>query len=70
MRKNRPKKVYAMKVAFKGSYPTDEAEIGKLGKNCHFLVETKAAFASKVNLSFILKIINNSNLGFKKLQFK
>ena len=44
-----------MKVTSRDFYPTDEAEIGKLGKKCHFLVETKAAFASKVNFLIFLQ---------------
>ena len=42
---------FAMKVTFRDDniFETEEVEIGKLGKNCRFLVETKASFASRVN---------------------
>jgi hypothetical protein len=42
---------FAMKVTFRDDniFETEEVEIGKLGKNCRFLVETKASFASQVN---------------------
>ena len=50
-RKNKPNKVYAMKVAGKSNPDTNtmlERDIGKLGSKCRFLVETIATFASKV----------------------
>ena len=50
-RKNKPNKVYAMKVAGKSNPDENtmiERDIGKLGSKCRFLVETIATFASKV----------------------
>jgi hypothetical protein len=48
-KKSNPQEIYAMKVTSKNTFTTEETEIRKLGNSCRFLVETKAAFVSKVN---------------------
>jgi hypothetical protein len=58
-RKNRPDKAFAMKVISMTRFVPKDVEIGKLAKNCNFLVETKAAFASKVIHFMILFFIKN-----------
>ena len=40
-----------MKVtSIRNSGIKQEAQVGKFGRDCHFLVETKGTFGSKVNL--------------------
>jgi hypothetical protein len=47
-RKNNPKIAYALKIIPPDGNSWREFEVGKLAKDCPFLLETKAVFASEV----------------------
>jgi hypothetical protein len=58
-----------MKVTSKSKVIRQEIETRKLGNHCRFLVETKAAFVSKVstfNICLLKETVNN-NLNFLEL---
>jgi hypothetical protein len=58
-KKKYPQIAYAMKIITPEYNSILEFEVGKLAKDCPFLLETKAAFASKV---FKLSIIFSLNM--------